>query len=105
MKSEPLNFSFSFQVRLHRREKIFEIELDKPVHLAPTFYSFSNGMGKIGISNMEDGNIYLYKDAGILDKNFPLKGRGAFTISDINKDDRFNLIVGMDKRLIVYNLD
>ena len=89
----------------HRKEKIFEVELEKANYSSPTFYNFSNGMGKIGISNIEDGNIYLYKKAGSLDKNFPLKGRGAFTISDINKDERFNLIVGLDKRLIVYNLE
>lgn len=88
----------------HGKEKMFEIELEgnDPEYLS--LYRFEAGYGKIGFTDGSSGQLYLYRDAGGLDNNFPLKGHTAFTITDINKDGRQNVIVGVEDRLVVYNL-
>lgn len=88
----------------HNRDKLFEIELEgnDPAYLS--MYRYDGGYGKIGFTDVSSKQIYLYRDAGSLDSNFPLKGNSPFSIIDLNKDGRQNVIVGLDKKIIVYNL-
>jgi len=89
----------------HTKEKMFEVNLtvEEPSELK--MYHFESGYGRIGFTDLKEHNIYLYRDAGSLNDGFPLKGSGDFTITDLNKDDRYNLIVGFENTLVVYNLE
>ncbi len=96
--------SNKLMVYTHAKEKLFEVELEGNDPQFLNMYRFQSGYGKIGFTDQESGQVYLYRDAGGLDSNFPLKGNTAFTITDINKDGRFNLLVGSGNKLVVYNL-
>lgn len=86
------------------KEKLFEIGIEEGSPANLNMYYFDNGYGKIGYTDRSGSQAYLYRDAGGLDPNFPLKGSTAYTITDLNKDGRQNLITGLGKKLIVYNL-
>ena len=89
----------------HAKEKIFEIDLESNSLSYPSLYRFNNNTGNIGLTDTTANKIVLYNEAGNLDEKFPLIGNTGFTISDINKDDRYNVIVGLNKKLVVYNLE
>lgn len=89
----------------HAKEKIFEISLESASLAYPALYRFNEDAGKIGLSDTTSKMIMLYNEAGIIDDKFPLKGNSEFSISDINKDERYNVIVGLGKKLVVYNLE
>ena len=89
----------------HAREKIFEINLESASLAYPSLYRFNDSDGNIGLSDTTSNMIMLYNEAGNLDETFPLKGNSGFSISDINKDERYNVIVGLGKKLVVYNLE
>jgi hypothetical protein len=46
----------------------------------------------------------LFKENGSLFEGMPLKGSTPFTISDINGDNQFDLVVGNGRNLFAYSL-
>jgi hypothetical protein len=52
----------------------------------------------------ENQEIYLFNEKGSLFEGMPLKGSTPFSISDINGDNHFDLIVGNGRNLFVYSL-
>jgi len=88
----------------HNREKLFELELEGNDPSNLNIYRFDSGIEKIGFTDVKSGQVYLYRNSGGLDNNFPLKGSTSFSIIDLNKDGRQNVIVGLKNKLIVYNL-
>jgi hypothetical protein len=72
----------------------------------PQFYLFPNGESKIGIVSSKANQIYLVNNKGQLERGFPKYGSTSFSISDINNDRVFNIVVGSaDKSVYTYSID
>ena len=63
------------------------------------FNEFGNML--IGITNLDESNIYLYKDNGELLDGFPLKGNSIIDLRDSDKDDKIEILTRLDKYSIV----
>ena len=55
----------------------------------------------IGITNLKENNIYLYKDNGELLEGFPLKGNSIIDVKNSDKDDKIEILTRLDKYSIV----
>ncbi len=85
------------------RALLFSHIFPNKIHLRPVIYEFSAGDKKIGVSDTEEGLIYLFNNDGSLYPGFPLRGSGLFSISAFPElKDRFNLIVGNQNNFL-YN--
>jgi hypothetical protein len=68
-------------------------------------FEFSTNNIKIGISDYEHQNLYLFNNNGTIYKDFPLKGSTMFSISLFNNSgSNFNLIAG-SKDGFIYNYE
>ena len=63
------------------------------------FNEFGNML--IGITNLDESNIYLYKDNGELLDGFPLKGNSIIDLRDSDKDEKIEILTRLDKYSIV----
>ena len=63
------------------------------------FNEFGNML--IGITNLNESNIYLYKDNGELLDGFPLKGNSIIDLRDSDKDEKIEILTRLDKYSIV----
>jgi hypothetical protein len=86
------------------KNKKIEYELSGKVQNAIQYFMFPDNTGKIGVVIKENQEIYLFKENGSLFEGMPLKGSTPFTISDINGDNQFDLIVGNGRNLFAYSL-
>lgn len=85
------------------RALLFSHIFKNNIGLRPVIYEFSTGDKKIGITDEEEGLIYLFNNDGSLYPGFPLRGSGLFSISAFPElKDRFNLIVGNQNNFL-YN--
>lgn len=72
----------------------------------PLFFLFPNGSSKIGLVSRGSNLIYLVNNKAQAEKGFPKYGSTSFSISDINKDRVFNVVVGgADKSIYTYSLE
>jgi hypothetical protein len=55
----------------------------------------------VGITDISENNIYLYKDNGELLNGFPLKGNSIIDIKDSDKDGKIEVLTRLDKYSIV----
>jgi hypothetical protein len=84
---------------------LFQYEFNSAVTQTPQFFLFPDGNGKIGITCEIPGELYLFNDNGSLYDTFPLKGKTAFSIGDLNNEGSFNLVTGSaDNSIYVYQL-
>lgn len=86
------------------KNKKIEYEFPEKIQNAILYFMFPDNMGKIGIVLKEQQEIYLFNENGSLFEGMPLKGNSPFTISDINGDNQFDLIVGNGRNLFAYSL-
>jgi len=83
----------------HTGEKIFSVPTEgEPAYLQA--YSFSPTSERIGYTDIENNQIYLYTSRGVKVEGFPLYGSTAFSIGDLNRDGFFNLVVGGEEGFI-----
>ena len=63
----------------------------------------NNGFGDLlnKLTNLDESNIYLYKDNGELLDGFPLKGNSIIDLRDSDKDDKIEILTRLDKYSIV----
>ncbi len=74
-------------------------------NIIPGFTLYNFGPGKIKVGFVTDKNlIYLIDKAGKLHKGFPKEGSTKFTITQLIKDNGFNVLTGQQNFLINYRL-
>ncbi|MDA9595922.1 hypothetical protein N9R90_02030 [Flavobacteriaceae bacterium] len=66
----------------------------------PKIFNESGDM-LIGITNLDESNIYLYKDNGELLDGFPVKGNSIIDVKNSDKDDEIEILTRLDKYSIV----
>ena len=86
------------------REKLFEAELEEMDADYLGFFGSETGNSWIGFTDVRNKEVYLYGSQGSLSEDSPYKGNTPSCVIDLNKDGRQNLLVGLDKKLMVYNL-
>ena len=55
----------------------------------------------VGITDLNEDKIYLYKDNGDLVKGFPIKGKSVVDIKDSDNDGKIEIISKLDQFSIV----
>lgn len=83
----------------------FSVDPKKQVSAYASVYAFENGKTFIGLTSPENKEIYLLDGNGKNYPGFPLYGASAFSIGDINKDNRLYLAVSAKKSIYVYSLE
>lgn len=84
---------------------LFNYQFKSEMSALPQFFLFPDGSGKIGVASETSNELYLFNDNGSLMDNFPLTGKTAFSIGDLNNEGTFNLITGSsDNSIFVYQL-
>ncbi|MDP4267355.1 MAG: hypothetical protein Q8880_07970, partial [Bacteroidota bacterium] len=86
------------------KKQIFSLNINFTSTYEPDYYLLRDNIGKIGLVNTEDKEIYLINNKGKIDEGFPLRGSTPFVIEDLNNNDIPDLIVGSDSKVIVYEL-
>lgn len=66
----------------------------------PKIFNESGNM-LIGITNLDESNIYLYQDNGKLLDGFPVKGNSIIDVKNSDKDDGIEILTRLDKYSIV----
>ncbi len=84
---------------------LFKYEFKNSVSDVLQVFVFPNGKAKIGVVSESTNELYLFNDNGSLCNGFPLKGKTAFSIGDMNNDNTINIITGSaDNSIYVYQL-
>jgi len=88
-------------------EAIYRIQLDSSITAFPLqHFRFSSSQVGIGVVSTNSNELWLIDEAGALSEGWPLKGGSPFSIGDINRDGKFEVIVGnADKNIYTYTLD
>ena len=60
-----------------------------------------NGSLFVGITDLNEGNLYLFKDNAELVEGFPIKGSSSFNLIDSDNDGKLEIISRLDKFSIV----
>jgi hypothetical protein len=92
---------------VHNQDKssILSLDLDTISYNRPLVFDFQNER-KIGLYSSENQMIYLFNEAGLQPEDFPTFGSSNFSISDINQDGTFDLIVnGNNNKVYAYRLE
>ena len=66
----------------------------------PKLYNV-NGSLFVGITDLNEGNLYLFKDNAELVEGFPIKGSSSFNLIDSDNDGKLEIISRLDKFSIV----
>jgi hypothetical protein len=95
-------YSFKNQLKAYTFDNanLFKTELPDEVKFVK-YYRF--GQQKL-IGAITSNEVYLYNNEGELLPDFPVKGNAPFTIDDLEKDGKPNLIVGDGKILMNYQI-
>jgi hypothetical protein len=88
------------------QNEMISFKAKSTISAKPQFYLFPNGESKIGLVSNKANQIYLVNNKGQLEKGFPKYGSTSFSISDINNDRVFNIVVGSaDKSVYTYSIN
>ncbi len=77
-----------------RGEQLFSVDFESPITYTPVYYEFPGNVKKLGVVTLKERLIYLVNSDGSIYSGFPVNGTTQFSISSLNKDGRFNLLVG-----------
>ena len=86
-------------------KKLFEKKFDNRLVHGANLYSFSSKQKKIGVTDADEDQIYLFDSTGKLHDGFPLDGNSEFSIGKLTKA-QLNLVVGSsDEEIYNYILE
>ncbi|MBA3900618.1 MAG: hypothetical protein H0X62_10475, partial [Bacteroidetes bacterium] len=95
------NKLFAFNSLKHQK---FEHEFKNKILSPAQFFLFPDGYGRIGVTDANAEEIYLFDEAGNIYRDFPLKGATQFSIGNINQDNNLNLVCGSGRNIYLYQL-
>jgi len=84
------------------KNKIFSYSMPGDVNFEPKTFVVNKNEIKIGIVSYEAGQMYLFNRDGSISKGFPVNGSSPFCLGSLNKNAKFNLILG-NKDNYLYN--
>lgn len=84
----------TLSVFTRRGQVIYSKTFDGEIAESPSLYQFSRGINKLGIVTEGDHSIHLLNADGSYYPGFPLKGYTSFSISSLQQEGRFTLLVG-----------
>lgn len=84
---------------------LFNYEFKNALSQAPAVYTFPDGSLKTGVVSDKTGELFLFNQNGSLYQGFPVMGKTAFSIGDMNNDGTLMLVTGgADNSIYVYQL-
>ncbi len=106
-KTKEFIFLTRNELKVFAQDKslLFNHPFDNKISQTPLFFLFPDGNGKIGVASEESNEIFLFNNNGSLFEGFPIMGKTAFTIGDLNNEGHYNLVTGSSENSIfVYQL-
>lgn len=81
---------------------VFGKKIATQLTVSPSLYEFAAHDIKIGITDQQKGQLFLFNNNGSLYEGFPLSGNAPFSIGTLNKSiGRFNLVAGNKNNFLV----
>lgn len=74
--------------------ELFQLKFESSISEMPVLYQFPGGKNRLGIVCEGSQKIYLIHEDGSIHPGFPLKGISSFSISSLQKNGNFTLLVG-----------
>lgn len=84
------------------RQMVQQVPLEAGLAHGPFRFNFNDGE-MVGVTTQAEEGVWLFDAIGPL-PDMPLKGNTAFSIGDLNRDGRFELVVGSGGQLLVHQL-
>jgi hypothetical protein len=106
-KTKEYIFLSRTELKVFSQDKSLLFKYDFPSKIAqpPLFFVFPDGSGKIGVVSEESNEIFLFNENGALFNSFPVNGKTAFSIGDLNNEGNFNLVTGsQENSIFVYQI-
>ena len=106
-KTKEYIFLSRTELKVFSQDKslLFKYDFENKLTHTPQFFLFPDENGLIGVTSEESNELYLFNNNGSLFEGFPLNGKTAFTIGDLNSEGHYNLITGSSENSIfVYQL-
>lgn len=93
----------TMRVYNHNREPLFDYTFEHAINYAPHHFVFSANDKRVGITDGQADQIYLFKGNGKLSPHFPVEGSTPFSINKFEEtSNNFNIIVGSSHNFL-YN--
>ena len=83
---------------------LFSYTFNDTISQSPFIISSPDHHDRIGLVSVKNEELYLLSESGSLPANFPLRGRTAFSIGNVNHDDNHLLITGAGKNIYAYSV-
>ena len=84
---------------------LFNYDFNDTLTQAPMFFLYPDWTANIGVVSERHNKMYLFDDNGMLIDGFPLTGKTAFAIGDLNNEGTYNLVCGSaDNSIYVYQI-
>lgn len=106
-KTKEFIFLTRNELKVFSQDKslLFKYEFPTKISHTPLFFLFPDGQGRIGVPSEETNELFLFNNNGSLYDGFPMNGRTAFSIGDLNNEGHYNLVTGStEKSIFVYQL-
>ncbi len=106
-KTKEFIFLTRTELKVFSQDKslLFKYEFGNRISLCPLFFLFPDEQGRIGVASEETNELFLFNNNGSLFDGFPMNGRTAFSIGDLNNEGHYNLVTGSSENSIfVYQL-
>jgi hypothetical protein len=83
---------------------LFSYTFSDSITEAPFIITYPDHHNRIGIVATKSEELYLLGESGTLPASFPIRGRTAFSIGNVNHDDSHLLITGAGKNIYAYSV-
>jgi hypothetical protein len=84
---------------------LFSYAFRENISLPPLFFLFPDNTGKLGVVSDLTNELFLFNENGSVYNTFPLNGKTAFSIGDLNNEGHYNLVTGSaENSIFVYQL-
>ena len=107
LSKKNLNFSYDNLINIKDDNLVYvsennlsirgiNVKLPYGRYSKPIIFKESGNM-LIGITDLNESNVYLYKNNGELVKGFPIKGNSIIDIRDSDNDNKIEILTRLDK--------
>ncbi len=106
-KTKEFIFLTRNELKVFSQDKslLFKYNFENKISQTPQFFLFPDGNALLGVAAEESNELFLFNNNGSLFEGFPLNGKTAFSIGDMNSEGHYNLITGSSENSIfVYQL-
>jgi len=84
------------------KEVIFEYEFPGEITKSPVFFKGKNNKNYFGVVVNETKEVYLFHNNQLISSDQKITGDTPITVGSLNNDDKLNLIIGSENKILNY---